>query len=95
MALEGGGVAVLTIDSLHVNESLASIRRRVGETSLTLREANRLFRERDFSTAMGIYLLLHRQYPLQIYPDNALMAARKLGMMSVATVEDLLQRVEG
>ncbi|MCG8375041.1 MAG: FkbM family methyltransferase [Chlorobiales bacterium] len=90
LELEGGGSALLTVDGLYMSESPASIRRRVGETNLSLREANRLFRERDFSTAMGMYLLLYQRQPLKIYSDNALMAARKLDMDPVVTVEEML-----
>jgi hypothetical protein len=90
--LEGGG-ALLTVDDLFINESLASIRRRIGEENITLREANRRFREGEVATAMGLYLLLHQRQPLKMYPDNALMAARRLGMDRVETVDDLLQRV--
>lgn len=93
--LAGGGNALLTIDGLYVNESLASIRRRVGEANVSLREANRLFRDGDVATAMGLYLLLHQQRPLKMYPDNALMAARKLGTGAVGSLEELLQRVAG
>ena len=83
----------MTIDSLYINETLGSILRRVSNADLNLSVANRFFREGDFSTAMGMYLLLHQQRPLKMYPDNALMAARKLGMDSMLTVDDLLQRV--
>lgn len=93
--LAGGGEALLTIDDLYVNESLASIRLRVGEANVSLREANRRLRDGDAATAMGLYLLLHQQRPLKMYPDNALMVARKLGMGAVESVEELLQRVGG
>ncbi len=93
LELEGGGTADLTIDSIYLNETLASILRRVAERDLNLRVANRLFREGDYSTAMGLYLLLHQQRSQKMYTDNALMAAHKLGMDSVRTVDDLLQRV--
>lgn len=91
--MEGGGSAEIKLDALYVSESLTSIRRRVDEENLTLREANRLFREGDMSTAMGMYLLLHEKRPMKMYPDNALMAARKLGMGELANVEELLDRV--
>lgn len=93
LQLDGGRTADLTIDSLSISETLTSIRRRTDKDHQTLRAANRLFREGDYSTAMGLYLLLHKQRPLKMYPDNALMAARRLGMDSVETVDDLLQRV--
>lgn len=87
--LKGGGSALLTLDNLSVHESLASIRRRVGEAKLTLREANRRFREGDASTAMGMYLILHHQRKLRLYSDNALMAARKVFPVQSHTVESL------
>lgn len=92
LELQGGGTADLTIDSVYINESLTSIRRRMADADLNLSVANRLFREGDYSSAMGLNLLLYQQRPaLQMYPDNALMAARKLGMDSVRTADDLLQ----
>lgn len=78
LELKSGSSANLTIDSVSLAETLGSIRRRVGESGLTLRAANHSFRKGDYSTALGIYLLLQQQRSLGIYPDNALMAARKL-----------------
>ena len=92
--LEGGGTADLTIDSLSICETLASIQRRIPEGELRLSVANRLFREGDYAVAMGMYLLLSRQRPLTMYSDNALMAARKSGTSSVQSVEDLLKLVQ-
>jgi hypothetical protein len=87
--LPGGGVAVLTIDGLGVNETLDSIRTRLGAENLNLRTANRLFREGDFATALGIYLWLGQQHSLPMYADNAVRAARKLGMKEVASAAEL------
>jgi FkbM family methyltransferase len=95
LELKSGDSALLTIDDLYLTESLASIRQRLGEADMTLREANRRFRDGDLRTAMGMYLLLGEQQPLKMYSDNALMAARKLGMAPVRSTEELLQWVRG
>ncbi|MDP1547483.1 MAG: FkbM family methyltransferase [Anaerolineales bacterium] len=93
LQLEGGGTADLTIDVLSVNETLASIRRHLPESDLNLRVANRLFRDGNYSMAMGLYLLLNQQRPLKMYADNAHLAARKLGMAAVETLDELMQHV--
>jgi FkbM family methyltransferase len=95
LELKSGDSALLTIDDLYLTESLASIRQRFGEADMTLREANRRFRDGDLGTAMGMYLLLGEQQPLKMYSDNALMAARKLGMAPVRSTDELLQWVRG
>ena len=87
--LPGGGSAVLTIDGLGISESLASIRGRLGADRLDLRTANRLFREGDYPTALGIYLWLGQQRPLPMYGDNAVMAARRAGMPWVNAAGDV------
>jgi hypothetical protein len=91
LTLDGDGTAELTIDSVYAHETLTSIGRRMTASDLNMSVANRLFRQGDYSTAMGIYLLLHQQRPLKMYPDNALMAARKLGLGSVRSAQELLQ----
>lgn len=88
--LPGGGSAVLTIDSLGIGESLASIWERVGAGNFDLRTANRLFRESDYLAALGIYLWLSQQRPLSMYADNAVKAARKAGMPWVNTPDELV-----
>lgn len=92
--LPGGGSAVLTIDNLGINESLASIRDRQGAENLDLRTANRLFREGEYPTALGIYLWLGQQRPLPMYGDNAVMAARRSGMQWVKVPGDLAFLIE-
>jgi hypothetical protein len=61
----------------------------LGAENLNLRTANRLFREGDFATALGIYLWLGQQHSLPMYADNAVRAARKLGMKEVASAAEL------
>ncbi|MGY8651010.1 MAG: FkbM family methyltransferase, partial [Verrucomicrobiia bacterium] len=87
--LSGGGSAVITIDGLGVTESLTSIRDRLGAEKLNLRTANRLFREGDFATALGIYLWLGQQRPMTMYGDNAVRAAKRVGMPWVKAAEDV------
>jgi hypothetical protein len=87
--LPGGGSAVLTIDGLGISESLASIRERVGAGNFDLRMANRLYRDGDYPAALGVYLWLSQQRPLPMYGDNAVMAARRLGMPWVKAAGDL------
>jgi hypothetical protein len=74
-------------------ETLESIRRRLEPSKLNLREANRRFGEGDISTALGVYLLLNEQRPLQMYADNALHAAKKLGLGKLECIEDLRKLV--
>lgn len=90
-----GGSASLHIEGLYLHETLESVLRRVGEEGVDLREANRLFREGDAFTALGLYLLLHRRRSFAMYGENALLAASKMGMASPdTTLEELLHRVE-
>lgn len=87
--LPGGGSATLTIDSWRISECLASVRERIGVDNLNLVTANRLFREGDFGSALAIYLALSQQHPLQMYRDNAVMAARRAGMTWVEDADQL------
>ena len=83
----------ITIDEIYLHESLENIRNRVSKSNISLRWANNLFRKGDYGTAMGIYLLLHlKRESLNIYQNNALMAARKLGAPIVGSLNDLLER---
>ena len=61
------------------------------ESELKLGAANRLHREGNYSTAMGMYLLLHNKHPLKLYIDNALMSVHKLGMKQVSSEDELLR----
>lgn len=69
-------------------------RAKLGSGNFDLRTANRLFREGEFSTALQMYLALHEQRPLQIYANNALLAARKQGV-GIFTSVDELRRARG
>lgn len=87
--LPGGGSVELTIDGLGISESLTSVRERVGVDNFDFPTANRLFREGDYPSALGIYLWLSKQRPLSMYGDNAVKAARKVGMPWVNTPDEL------
>nr|VFJ43159.1 MAG: methyltransferase, FkbM family [Candidatus Kentron sp. DK] len=95
--LEGGNTADFGIDALWINESLTSIGSRLGNDNIDLpsdlSRANRLFREGDYRMAMGLYLLLHRQRPMKMYHDNAMMSARRLGMNWLTSVDELVEMV--
>nr|WP_320010999.1 glycosyltransferase family 2 protein [uncultured Desulfobulbus sp.] len=54
-----------------------------------LKEANRMMRLGEFDTAIRMYLHLYSINPLQIYTDNALLSAKKLGMSELTSIEDL------
>jgi len=85
-----GGSSVLTINGcVGVIESFADIYERLGVDNLNITVANRLFREGDYSTALGIYISLSHQRPLTMYADNAFRSARRLGMSWVRNKEDL------
>lgn len=87
--LPGGGSAVLNIDGLGICESLASVRERLGAENFNLPLANRLYRDGEYSSALGIYLWLSQQHLLGMYGDNAVRAARRLGMPWVNTPDEL------
>jgi hypothetical protein len=65
----------------------------LGDVSVSLREANCLFRDGDYAAAMTMYMKLHELRQLQMYAHNALFAARKLGMGSFDSVEELKRRL--
>jgi FkbM family methyltransferase len=92
LELPGGGSANLIFDELFITESLAAAQRRLGDEPFTLREANRLCREGERSLALQMYLQLYDQRSLQMYADNALHTARKLGLGQFKTIADLRQR---
>lgn len=56
-------------------------------------EANRLLRANESSKAMIIYLRLYEERPLKIYADNALLAARRLGMRHIKSIDQLRKAV--
>lgn len=90
-SLEKVDSADLMIEPLLITETIASVRRRLSNADIDLSKANRLFRQGDYLTALGIYLLLHqRQSSLALYGENAMLVAHRLGMNGLASVDDLL-----
>lgn len=91
--INGGRNVELTIDTVNIIESLTSIYNRLSEEEINLSVANKLFREGNYSTAMSIYIILYKMRRLDIYINNALMSAHKLGMRYLTTKECLLRLV--
>lgn len=89
LELEGGGTADLTIDALAITETAHSVVRRLGGRDVSLQTANRLYREGDYQTALGLYLSLSQKRPLKMYMENALQTAYRLGMDWVKSEDDL------
>ena len=54
-----------------------------------MRTANRLFLKGDCPAALGIYLWLVQQRPLPMYGDNAVRAAKRVGMPWVKAAGDV------
>jgi len=52
-------------------------------------------RRGDLAVAMQMYLQLYEQRPLQMYANNALLAARKLGLGKFGNVEALREGLRG
>lgn len=94
LELYGADDADLTVEAISISEVLSGLVGRIKETDMTLRVANRLFREGDLSTAMLMYVLLHRKAPLKMYADNALMSARRLGIGPVHTLDELIRYID-
>jgi len=90
---EGGSTANLTINNLAIVETLESMRKSIGAFIGNIATANKTFRAGDYRTALCMYLLLNQQRPLKMYSDNALMAARRLGMGWIKSPEELQQLV--
>lgn len=87
-------VASLTIPAVHIDIfPVATLRKCVDLDKMHLKMANQLFKQKQYESALDIYLLLYTQRPLQIYLNNALMCARKMQLKSMHTFKDLLQQM--
>ncbi len=84
-----GPSAQLQIEGFHIIETPVSIRNRLADSEFNIGTANRLFRNGDYSTAMGIYLHLYDLYKLDMYAGNALMAANRLNITNIDTIDQL------
>ncbi|WP_151447309.1 glycosyltransferase [Lacisediminimonas profundi] len=72
------------------DENFSRLWSSINGTQFNIREANSRFNEGDVRVAMTMYLQLHEQRGLQMYLDNALRCARKLGIGRSVTKEKLL-----
>lgn len=59
---------------------------------LSFAAANRLFRSGAFDEALDAYLRLWARNCISIYADNAVRSARRIGLLSVTDIKDLLPR---
>lgn len=73
-----------------VVEATVSIQGRCVE-HIPMSIANKLYREGDYATALGLYLYLKSTYGLDMYGRNAVRSATKLGMEPDITIQDLLE----
>lgn len=83
----------ISIDSVSLSESLASLREHVTDRELQMAVANQLYRTGQHAKAMGLYLLMHERRGHAMYLDNARMAARRLEIAEANDVEALRQRL--
>ncbi|TVS04603.1 MAG: FkbM family methyltransferase [Cyanobium sp. PLM2.Bin73] len=95
LELPGGGSANLKVEELFIAVSPAAVKQSLGYQPFTLREANRLLRDGELTNALQIYLDLYEQRPMQIYADNALYAARRLGLGRFDSIDKLRQSLLG
>jgi len=63
-------------------------------TNLSIKDANLLYREGNYKKAMDLYLQLYKLHSLEMYADNALMAAKEQGIDSVKNIDELNQYVK-
>jgi glycosyltransferase involved in cell wall biosynthesis len=67
----------------------------IQNTAVSLMEANRLIRKGEYQKAIYAFLQLHERQALKIYEDNALFAARKLGLKMIYSIKCLRSRFVG
>jgi hypothetical protein len=58
--------------------------------TLRIKDANQLYQQGKYAEAMEMYWHLYQLRPLQMYINNALMAAKKQNIKSVETQDDLI-----
>lgn len=66
-----------------------------GASAWSLSVANQEFRRGNFRDAMRAYIALYDAHGLRLYHDNALLAARRMGLGRVRTIEELRRRLSG
>lgn len=61
--------------------------------NLTIRSVNKLFRQGEYKKSLEKYIQLYQIHGLEMYGNNALMAARKVGMPTVNTIGELIEQL--
>ncbi len=76
-------------DNFGLCETPSSVQLRIGSDNFNIRTANNLFARSDFFSALAIYYGLYQRRGLLMYGDNAVRAAKILGMDWVEHPSDL------
>jgi glycosyltransferase involved in cell wall biosynthesis len=87
--IDNGNLAELTIDNITIVESLTNINTKTPNATMNFAEANKKLRDGDYHAALCAYLFLSKKRPFKMYADNAIMAAHKLGMKWVDSLEHI------
>ena len=80
----------ITISSYGIVELMDSLKRRHDMEKLRIKDANKLYRDEKYATSLGLFVALFKKYGLQMYMDNALRAANKIGLSHCRTNQDVL-----
>lgn len=78
--LPDGDKVELTLDGIYLTESVESVVVRCAPDELTVQQADRAFREGKHSFALATYLYLAAETDLPLYCENAIAAAKKIGI---------------
>jgi FkbM family methyltransferase len=81
----------VSLPSAWILETAASVASRIPAPEQTLRTANRLFRDGDLGTALGLYLDIGSRIPLRMYRDNAENCVRRMGLPTADGTDALLK----
>lgn len=77
----------LTLENSKVNKEIPV---KKPTPTLMIKDANQLYQQGNYTEAMEMYWQLYQLRPLQMYINNALMAAKKQGIDSVEREDDLI-----
>lgn len=86
MAIEVGFMAIV--------EAVPDLNARTGGEDFGIADANRLYRERRFTQALGLYLRLYRTRQHKMYLENAKMSAIKLELGDVNCLPKLAELLD-
>jgi hypothetical protein len=75
------------------SEKVFSEQHQFDTPSASFRMANYLLRNGNLGKALEIYLQLHQQQSLQMYENNALYTAKKLGLGQFKSIKDLRENL--